>query len=360
MSNDQGNPSGPTAGPSMTTPGAPPPPPGQVVYAAAPAPARGGGIGSRIIVGLIGTLLLLSITANFYLGSMVAVLTSSTHEATWEAGDANQRIVIIPVSGVINDSTAGFVRQSLSSIEENPPAAIVLRVDSPGGTVGASDRIWHMLKQFKDEHNTTIVASFGGVAASGGYYVSMQCDHIMAEPTSLTGSIGVVASGFTVDKLLDKVGVTPELIASSKSDKKTQGSPFEAWTPDDRAALRQRLDVIHNRFIEIVEEGREGKLTNGVEVWATGEVFTADNAKTEGLVDSVGYLEDAIEQAKTLASISGDPLVTIIRPPRPLIAIPGINSKANIELDPQFGEQLREQAIQATQPRLEYRWAPGM
>ena len=276
-------------------------------------PRRAGVLG-RVSRGLVGTLLLISLLMNFYLGAFFASAVSGPRESTYLDGDQENRIVILPIEGMIDDDTAKFVHTALTKLRDNPPKGIVLRVSSGGGGVSASDRIWHDLIAFKDEFDVPIVASFGTMAASGGYYVAAPADKILAEPTTITGSIGVIAQAFTVQDLLQKVGVQPEIIAATDATKKDLLNPMRAWTDTDRDTLRMILDDAYERFVEIVAAGRTSLTIEEVREIATGEVFTSAQALENKLVDAEGYMGDAIDAVKELAGIPSDvdPLVTKI------------------------------------------------
>lgn len=365
--NDGPSPTGPDGSrPPTSSWNAPPPPPppgyGQMYAAPAPAPApasRMGGIMTRVITGLVASLLLISIVLNFYLGIFFVSSMRGPQETPYsKGGDVGSRIVILPVSGTIDETTSVNLRKSLEALRENPPKAIVLRVDSPGGGVSASDRIWHELKKFKAEFKIPIVASFGSLAASGGYYISADSDYIFVEPTTITGSIGVIAQAFTVQNLLEKVGVTPEVIAATQATKKDTLSPFRAWTDKDRAELRMILDQAYVRFVDIVAKGRSKHLTHDqVLALATGEVFTSKQALDNKLADEEGYLDAAISKAKSLAGIpeSTTPAVMVISPHKDfsLMSLLGQShvTPASELLD---SNKLRRVAGELATPRLEY------
>jgi protease-4 len=281
-------------------------------------------------------------------------------ETTYLKGDNASRIVILPVNGLINDATANAIHESLDALRANPPKAVILRVDSGGGGVAAADRIWHEIKQFKADLKIPIVASFGSMAASGGYYISMNCDYIYAEPTTITGSVGVIAEAFTVQDLLKKVGVTPEVIIATKATKKDSLSPFRAWTDRDRSELRGILDNAYVRFVNIVAEGRSKVLTHEqVETLATGEPFTTTQAIDNKLVDAEGYMDAAIAKAKELAGLSATskPQVNMLSPRKgfSLLRLVGMG-KSDVPVSGQMfsSEHLRQLAGELAMPRIEY------
>ena len=316
-----------------------------------------------------GTLIVLligSLAANIYLGYLVSEMMAGPREATYQpgAGTTDQRIVIVPIDGLIGEGTHSFLRSALDELRNDPPAAIILRVDSPGGGVGASDRMLHAIKRFRAEmkqggHDIPIVASFGSYAASGGYYVSMASDQIIAEPTCMTGSIGVIAQAFTVNELMNKVGVTPEIVTSTDSTKKDMLNTFESWDEQDRQKLRGILDTHYQQFVAVVAEGRDGKLSREqVQALATGEAFMAEEAEEKNLVDSVGYLTDAIDAAAQAAQITGEPRVTQMQRPVSfgLGSLVGGESPRWSQMDAQAA---RHWLLEAASPRVMYLWVPG-
>lgn len=358
------DPRGPVDPAGVAMPPPPPPVPGagpQYVPMYAPQPPKtGGGMLSRILTSLIVTLLISSVVLNVYLGGIVASMYAGPIETPYVEGDSDKRIVILPIEGLVDDTMADFVHDALVELRKDKPAAIVMWVDSGGGYVAPSDRIWNELKAFKAETNIPIVASFGSTAASGAYYVSALADKIIAEPTCITGSIGVIAQAFTVHNLLDKVGVTPEVIASTDSTQKDLLNPMRAWTDRDREKIRHILDTAWVRFVEVVQEGRGktvGMTQEEAKALATGEMYTVERAIELKLVDAEGYLQDAIAQAATLGGIAAGqkPNVTRIGPPASfgiggLLGSPYVPNLAN------WGsEQLRGAATELATPRLMYR-----
>lgn len=188
--------------------------------------------------------------------------------------------------------------------------AIVLRVDSPGGSALASDLIWREISRLEKP----IVASMSDVAASGGYYISMGCDKIYAEPGTLTGSIGVISVKLAVGKMLDKVGVTTDTVTVGKNG--TFQSKVASWTDTERAAMRRLSEAVYKQFVGKAAKGRHMDIDT-LEKKAGGHVYTGRQAKTAGLVDEVGTLNDAIAEAKQLAGISVDDQTELLILPKP-------------------------------------------
>lgn len=301
----------------------PPPPPG---YAPPPADAGKprGGLLSKFLGSGVLALLVISLLANAYMAVLVYRMVGvGITERVYQPGESVERIVILPLEGLIREDTYDFVRQALRQLRDDPPAAIVLRVESPGGGVGASDRALGELNRFRERMddqgvNVPVIASFGSYATSGGYYLAMAADEIYAEPTSITGSIGVIAQAFTLQEMMDKIGVTPEIVTSTDSTRKDQLGTFRQWDDQDRAKLREILDVHHEQFVRVVRDGRAEQLDEQqVRELATGEVFTAEIAKRRELIDEVGYLAEAIDAAAAAAGIDVEPHVTRVHRPTP-------------------------------------------
>lgn len=220
-----------------------------------------------------------------------------------------QALAIIPVRGAIDDERATFVRGCVNHVlDDDSIKGVVLRVDSPGGGVSASDQIWHQVERLK-EAGLPVIASFGGMAASGGYYVSCGTDYIIAEETCITGSIGVISQVFTMDQLMDKVGITPiTIVASGSPDKDIANDMFRPWTEKDRETIQVMLDAAYDIFKQRVSDGRKGIDSEHLDlaVAADGSIFTAAGAIKLGLVDDIGYLSDAIAYTEKKTGIRRD------------------------------------------------------
>ncbi|MHC4368202.1 MAG: signal peptide peptidase SppA, partial [Planctomycetota bacterium] len=193
---------------------------------------------------------------------------------------------------------------------------LIVRVNSPGGTISASDRIYKEIRKFRDKENKPVIAFMQGVAASGGYYTSVACEKIIAEPTTITGSIGVISSYFVVQGLLEeKLGVLPVTIKSGK--KKDWPSSFKPPTEEQIQYMQEKLIApALARFVEVVEEGRAGSLTSEqVKSIATeAEIYGAQEALDEKLIDQIGYLDEAIALIKSMAQIDDAQVVQYRKP----------------------------------------------
>ena len=214
---------------------------------------------------------------------------------------------VINIEGVITDSTeiTGLIREYAT---RGDIKAVVVRIDSPGGAVGPSQEIYAELKKLKAEKK--VVASMGAVAASGGYYIASAADKIVANPGTITGSIGVIIQFVNVEEFLKKVGLKGRVIKSGKF--KDTGSPLRDMSEEERLLLQSVIDDVHGQFIEAVSTGR-GLKKEDVAKLADGRIFTGAQALKLGLVDKLGTMEDAIDLGAELAGISGRP--SVVYPP---------------------------------------------
>ncbi len=215
------------------------------------------------------------------------------------------RIALVRIEGAILDSNQTV--SELKRFGKNPLVkAIVLRIDSPGGGVVPSQEIHDAVKRVRDKHKKIVVASMGSVAASGGYYIAAATDHILANPGTLTGSIGVIMEIVNLEGLFKKVGVKSIVIKSGRH--KDLASPFREMSAEDRRILQSVLDDVHQQFIQAVAEGRSLS-PDDVRLLADGRIFTGRQAQDMHLVDGLGNLDDAIHVAADLAGIEGEPKV---------------------------------------------------
>ncbi|MEK6533456.1 MAG: signal peptide peptidase SppA [Nitrospirota bacterium] len=215
------------------------------------------------------------------------------------------RIALIRIEGVILDAqeTLG----ELKKFSENPTVkAIVLRIDSPGGGVVPSQEIYDAVRRVRTKSNKAVIASMGSVAASGGYYIAAATDRIVANPGTLTGSIGVIMEMANVEGLLQKIGVEGVVVKSGKY--KDVGSPLRKMSDEERGLLQTVMDDVHKQFIEAVAEGRSLEVPE-VQALADGRIFTGRQAKAAKLVDELGNLDDAIQLAADVVGIEGEPKV---------------------------------------------------
>ncbi len=221
-----------------------------------------------------------------------------------------ERIALIRIEGPILDSRATV--DELETYGDDPLVkAIVLRLDTPGGGVAPSQEIYNAVKRVRLDKHKTVVASMGTVAASGGYYIAVASDRILANPGSLTGSIGVVMQLANLENLMNKIGVKNIVIKSGRY--KDVGSPFRMMGEEDQQLLQSVLDDAHRQFIEAVAAGRSLD-TADVEALADGRIFTGQQAKDVLLVDDLGDLTDAVKLAADMSGLQSPPVVETPRP----------------------------------------------
>ncbi len=210
------------------------------------------------------------------------------------------------IEGVILDSK-DIIEELREHRENKSVKAILLRIDSPGGAVAPSQEIYTEVLKIRDEGKKKIVTSMGSVAASGGYYIASASDKIVANPGSVTGSIGVILELANVSGLMKKVGVESVVIKSGKF--KDVGSLFRTMTPEERDLLQGVIDDTYDQFVEAVSAGRGISKEDLVPI-ADGRVFTGRQAKKLGLIDELGSMQDAIKITADIAGIKGEPDIT--------------------------------------------------
>ncbi len=223
------------------------------------------------------------------------------------------RIGVVEVKGGIGMGGRGgdaeeILKQVRKFREDDGIKAVVVRIDSPGGSVGPSQEIHDEVRRLAQKK--TVVCSLGGLAASGGYYVAVACPKIVAAPGTLTGSIGVISQFANVKGLVERFDIKMETVKSGKL--KDAGNPFRDMTPEDRAYWQSLIDRVYGQFVEAVASGRKLAAAD-VRKIADGRVITGAEAKELGLVDQLGNLYDAVELAKVEAKLSGEP--TLVYPP---------------------------------------------
>ena len=241
-------------------------------------------------------------------------------------GDGKAKILLMDISGVLADETGSLVlgtppprvpivarvREELQkAAEDENVKALIVRINSPGGTITASDLIYREIDTFKTKRKMPVVAIMMDVGASGGYYAALAGDTIMALPTTVTGSIGVVMLTVNAQGLLEKIGVAPLAIKSGAM--KDAGSPFRPLTEQERAVFQSVIDAMYGRFVALIVKSR--KLTEEqVKGAADGRIYTAAQAKALGLVDEIGYMDDAVAAARKAAGISEARVIMYRRP----------------------------------------------
>ncbi|MBS0153028.1 MAG: signal peptide peptidase SppA [Nitrospira sp.] len=314
---------------------------------------------NAVVMGVIG-LMLSGCTFNFPLFPGPGPL-----QETQVDGRGKAKVLLIEISGMISSQEKDGFRPTssmLASVKEqltraakdDQIKAVVLRINTPGGTVTASDIIYHELKTFKANRKIPIVASIMDLGTSGGYYIAAAADRVLAHPSSVTGSIGVIMLTVNAKGLLEKVGV--EATAVTSGPRKDMGSPFRTMTVEERAIFQGLIDSFYQRFLSIVQEGRANLQMEQIKRLADGRIYTGEQAKEAGLVDEIGYLEDAVEVAKKQAGLTEARVVTYQRPGEysnnvysKLMAPSGLASLAEFDL---------ATLVRGGTPQFMYLWMP--
>ncbi|MEK7294308.1 MAG: signal peptide peptidase SppA [Nitrospirota bacterium] len=269
-------------------------------------------------VGILGIVMLLSgcITVNLPPGPGPLVETQVS-------GTGSAKVLMLDLVGMISSAEEhGFypipsqvarLKEALTKAADDPKVqSLVLRINTPGGTVTASDVLYHELRLFKLKKKIPIIASIMDVGASGGYYVAMGADKIVAHPSSVTGSLGVIMLTMNANGLLEKIGVHASAITSGP--KKDMGSPFRAMTDEEREIFQSVINGLYERFLTVIKEGRRNLTADEIRKLADGRIYSGEQAKAVGLVDSIGYLDDAIELAKREAGLTDARIVVYQQP----------------------------------------------
>ena len=242
------------------------------------------------------------------------------------SGEGADKVLLVNISGIISSRNnskrilgdkkrTGMLvrlREELDRARNDANIkALVLRINSPGGTVTASDTLYHEIKQFKRDTGLPVVVHFLDMGTSGAYYAALAGDRIFAQPTTVTGSIGVVMFRIDTTGLMQKIGIHAEEIASGK--RKGMGSPFRRLSPEERDIFRNMIDSLHERFVSTIAEER-GLPLKQVRQLGDGRIYTSEQANTAGLIDGIGYLDDSLKEARKLANIEQATVVAYYRP----------------------------------------------
>ena len=330
-----------------------------------PPPMKERSFARAIFMTLATTIFGLSLAANVYLllfSGLVAGGTSG-RQTTIVEGDPTQRVAVIPVNGIImNEASQQFARFIKMAEADQNVKAVILDIDSPGGTVTASDEIHHRILEFKKARpGVQVVASMGSLAASGGYYVACAADHVYAQPTTMTGNIGVLFPRYNVSRLADKWGIEETTLHSTGADYKNAGSMFKPDDPKETKYFQDIIDKSFGQFKTVVKNGRGPKLTKSLDEIANGQIYLGPDALALGLVDTLGYLDDACAFAASTAGLKKMQVVRYHNPPSFLEAIASGKSNVgsigatatgggvNVQVDPQ---KLQEMLT----PRMMYLW----
>jgi protease-4 len=334
-------------------------------------PARRGGWRRFFLV-----LVLLALVGSLLMNFMFAALAGLGLAGGWETERrvqekfvshnpaARDKVVILPIEGVILETEEGFVSRAIDhALRDDDVKAVVLRVNSPGGSVSGSDYLYHHLCRFADNEKRKIplVVSMGGIAASGGYYVTMAVgptpDAIFAEPTTFTGSIGVIIPHYNLADLMQKVGAEDDSIASNPL--KMMGSLSKPMSEQERRIFQALVDHSFARFKQVVRAGRSKfeRDPAALDRLATGQIYAAEQAQKNGLIDKIGFLEDAVDRAIALAGLDKDQTKVVRYKPEVSLSSMLLGSQARNSP----AAELRA-LLEMTTPRAYYlaTWLPGL
>jgi protease-4 len=318
-----------------------------MAFRPAPSPRRGRGwlvLALVLVTVLLGGSLLLNFALGLHshwsLGQQVGRSRHGAdrlHETVIEDNGSSSKIAVIDIQGVISGDVATFYGDTMVDLiraqleragDDDDVKAVILRVDSPGGEVLASDEIYRLIEEFQKDprHGKPVIASMGGVAASGGYYVSAPCRWIVANELTITGSIGVIMHTYNYRGLMDKVGVQPRVFKSGKlKDMLSPDKRLEDELPEERALVDEMIQETYARFKKVVADGRANaarengkdgrKLDSDWESLADGRILSGRKALDHGFVDELGNFEKAVERAKEIAGMKDANVVGYHLPP---------------------------------------------
>jgi len=242
-------------------------------------------------------------------------------------GEGRAKVLLIDLDGVISfkeeseslllkkgPSKVAFFREALLKAEADPDiAGVIIRINSPGGSVAASDTLYHEIISFRQKKKIPVYAHIMELCASGGYYVASAADRIIASPNAITGSIGVIAMKLNMEGLFSKIGVSEETYKSGP--KKDFWTPFRPSTTEEKKMLQEIIDKLYARFLEVVYLGRQKVLTEEeVKALADGRILTAGDALDARLIDQMSYLDETIATMKKALDIENVKVVTYVRP----------------------------------------------
>lgn len=281
--------------------------------------------------------------------------------------DARDKILRVPISGAIAEGASpllGAAGGTVSQVEralklarrDDTVRGVLLYVDSPGGGVTDSDLIYRKLREFRAETQKPVVALFGDIAASGGYYIACACDHIMAQETTITGSIGVILSQWNYAEAMQKLGIESVDIVSARTPRKAMLSGAKPVDENELAIARSIVDEMYDRFVEVVAQGRPDLDRDRIVTLADGRIYSARQAKEHGLVDGIGTERDAVAMLKTRAKASS---VKIVEQRRRIGLLDMFGGAHAASPPPSLEQALGQFLTQSTGPRLLYFWPGG-
>jgi protease-4 len=316
--------------------------------------------------GFVAPLLAVALTATGCVTVNLPGFGAGPLEESVVEGESGPKILMVDLSGPLStraeesrlglgrrESPTARLREEIDlALEDDEVAALLLRIDSPGGTVIASDILYREVRRFKEETKRPVIAQLMGAGTSGAYYVAMAADEVRAYPTTVTGSIGVIIAGINVSGLMERFGVADQTITTGPF--KDAGSPLRPMRPEERAQLESVARDLFGSFLDVVEAGRPKLARARIEALADGRVYSGPQALESGLVDALGDLPEAVEAAKKAAGIAGEARVVVYhRPgqePEGLFWASAAAPPAAPSLDPS----------ELAGPSFLYLWSPGL
>ena len=304
-----------------------------------PAPPRKSGAGTFFFGAVTGCVVV--VIAVFVLAVIAAAMGNDATDLNLSA----EKVAVIPIEGEIFEA-----RETLDALRKHADnatvKAIVIRINSPGGAIAPSQEIYSAIRRTRTDTGKPIVASFDSVAASGGYYIAAACDEIVANPGSITGSIGVILQWFNTKELIQWAKLKPETIISGAM--KDAGSPYRELTDAERQYFQGIVSQLHSQFVRDVALGRKSKMKQEeVARIADGRIFTGEQALQLHLVDELGSIDDAIRTAGRLGGIEGEPARLW-----PRKSEPGLFDLLNAG----DADALIERVVNRRVPQFLYRW----
>lgn len=335
---------------------------------------RPGGPGTAGALSLIGYSLLLALAGCTPMSFLITPVPRSQeleeHEISRDSIWADKKIALIEVDGVLRnardwsplgppgENPVSLFKEKLDqAADDDKVKAIVVRINSPGGGVTATDLMYTELRRFREQTNKPVIASMLDVAASGGYYVACAADRIYAHPTTVTGSIGVIMVVPDFSGTMRKLGIRANIIKSA--DLKDAGSPFREMSEEERAVFQRMIDAMHARFLKVVAEARRAIDETRLSALADGRVFLAPEAKEQGLIDELGTLHDALAGAKSAAGLDGKPVI-VVEYARPRLHRPNVYARASdVPVQVNLVNVELPAWLEGPSPQFMYIWAPG-
>ncbi len=312
-------------------------------------------------------LLLLVVTAGSGFTTTGAEADGSSYQVVtvFDDPDTSDRILRIPVEGAIAEASSPMIGASGGTVsrlrrafalaaEQEQIKAVLLDINSPGGGVTDSDVIHRLITDFRADSGKPVIALFGDMAASGGYYIAAACDRIYARPTSITGSIGVIMSSFNFGEAAKKLGIETVVIKSRHTPFKDIMSPTRPMLPEERLILEEIVEEMYQRFVDVVDAGRPNLQRSRVVELANGQIYSAGQAWDNGLIDGLASLDQAYEELRSLAEIDSADVVEHRRMPTLSEVLFGIRSKT-----PSWEQSLAGLLQTTSGPKFLYFWPGG-